>query len=183
MYHTTRYEDQISVSDFLKNYVDVPTFLGACKACPNYGRYWCCPPYSFDVIQYWQKYQTLKILACKITFSQESLARTYAKEQYQEILDAVMIPEKEKLSQELLLAEQAHPGSVSLAAGSCRLCPGGCTNPDAPCRYPDKMRYSIESLGGNVALAAKNLLGVELKWAKDGCLPPYLLLTAGLLLP
>ena len=63
MYTTTRHEASISVPEYVENYVDVPTFLEACKACPNYDRVWACPSYDFDVLKYWKQYQTFQLLA------------------------------------------------------------------------------------------------------------------------
>ena len=50
-----------------------------------------------------------------------------------------------------------------------------------PCRFPDKMRYSIESLGGNVGLTISRLMGIELEWMKEGTMPRYFVLVSGLL--
>ena len=50
-----------------------------------------------------------------------------------------------------------------------------------PCVHPDEMRYSIESLGGDVVKTAAELLGTEIKWAASGELPEYFLLVGGLL--
>ncbi len=51
-----------------------------------------------------------------------------------------------------------------------------------PCRYPDQMRYSIESLGGNVGLTVSRLMGIELEWIEEGKMPSYFVLVAGLLM-
>lgn len=48
------------------------------------------------------------------------------------------------------LVEQI-PGSIALFASPCRICEqeeiGPCTCPDVPCRFPDKMHYSLSSHG------------------------------------
>ena len=90
---------------------------------------------------------------------------------------------KEKITAELFEMENTNPGSVSLSAGSCSLCgKGNCTRPSgAPCRYPDKMRYSIESLGGNVGKTVHDLLGIQLEWIEEGKVPSYFVLVGGLL--
>ena len=75
--------------------------------------------------------------------------------------------------------------SVSLSAGSCTICGvGNCTRPSgAPCRHAGKIRYSIESLGGNVGLTCRKLMGLQLEWIEDGKVPSYFVLCAGLLWP
>ena len=79
--------------------------------------------------------------------------------------------------------EERYPGSVSLSAGCCSLCrPEGCGRASGlACRYPQKMRYSIESLGGNVGLTVSKLMGIELEWVTEGRLPSYFVLVGGLL--
>ncbi|HJD13284.1 MAG TPA: DUF2284 domain-containing protein [Candidatus Ruminococcus avistercoris] len=184
MYTTTRHEASISVPEYVENYVDVPTFLEACKACPNYDRVWACPSYDFDVLKYWKQYQTFQLLATEITFDEDMLAKEYSRQEIQDILDQVLPPEKKKLSDELLRAEKLNPGSISLSAGSCHLCKDGCTKPTGgSCRNPDLMRYSIESLGGNVGLTIEKLLGLKLEWIEEGRLPHHFVLVCGLLLP
>ena len=50
-----------------------------------------------------------------------------------------------------------------------------------PCRRPELMRYSIESLGGDVCATAQNLLATPIKWASEGRVPEYFVLVCGLL--
>lgn len=183
MYTTTRHETTIPVPEFLERFVDIPTFLEACKACPNYNNIWSCPPYDFDVLQYWNKYKTFRLLATKIVFDDNTLSQTYTQEELNEILNQVLPAEKQKLTDELLAEEKLHPGSISLSAGSCRKC-SGCSKPQgSPCRFPEEMRYSIESLGGNVGLTIEKLLGLRLEWMEEGRLPHHFVLVCGLLLP
>lgn len=182
MYTVTRYEASISVEDYLEGYVDIPTFLKACQACPNYGQVWSCPPYDFDVLEYWRQYQTLRLLAAKIEFNKEMTAKTYTREEISSIINAVLPKEKQKLSEELFALERQHPGSISLSAGSCNLCKNGCAKKSGlPCRYPKTMRYSIEALGGNVGLTIEKLMGLKLEWMEEGRLPGHFVLVSGLL--
>ena len=58
----------------------------------------------------------------------------------------------------------------------------GCTRQKGlPCVRPESMRYSIESLGGNVGLTITRYLHQELLWMEEGKLPDYFILVAGLL--
>lgn len=182
MYTTKRYEATIPVSDYLEGYVDVDTFLECCRACPNYDGKWSCPSYDFDVIEYWKKYQTLDLTAVKIIFDEEYAGKEFPEEEIQRITDVSVMEMKRELSKELLLREEEVPGSVSLSAGSCILCKDGCSRKEGkPCRFPDKMRYSIESLGGNVGLTISKLMGIELEWIEAGKLPHHFVLVCGLL--
>ncbi len=184
MYTITRHETSVPVPEYLENYVDIPTFRTACQACPNYGKVWSCPPYDFDVEAFWKQFSTLQLLASKITFSEELLERTYTPEEQKVLLSTVLQPEKIQLSREMLEREQEYPGSVSLSAGSCSTCENGCSKPlGLPCRNPDTMRHSIESLGGNVGLTVDKLMGIKLEWMEKGRLPHHFVLVCGLLVP
>lgn len=202
IYTTERHEAVVSVDHYLEEYVDVETFLEACKACPNYDKIWSCPPYDFDVLEYWKKYSTLELTAIKIIFDESITGKQLTKEEQADITKNSIWEVKEALSQELYEREKQVPGSISLSAGSCSLCKGSCTrasgatSPEghvpckdsqcelpscSPCRYPDKMRYSIESLGGNVGLTTGRLMEIELEWIEEGKLPSYFVLVCGLL--
>ena len=127
MYTTTRHEATIPVSEYLEQFVDIPTFLSACQKCQNYNHVWSCPPYDFDVESYWKKYRTLYLLATKIVFDEDVREKTYTQEELQELIRTVLKTEKHRLGEELLEKEKQYPGSVSLSAGSCDQCASGCS--------------------------------------------------------
>ena len=49
-----------------------------------------------------------------------------------------------------------------------------------PCRHPEQMRHSLESVGFDISKTASQLLGMELKWATGIELPEYLVLVTAL---
>lgn len=182
MYSTESYTATISVKEYLEQYVDIPTFLQYCKACPNYGRIWSCPPYDFDVLTYWSQYRTLDLFATKIIFDTAYAGQIFTKDEQNAIMEKSLKIEKERLSQKLLQLEPNYQHAVSLSAGACPLCNGKCPRANGTaCRYPDQMRYSIESLGGNVGLTLNKLMGIELEWIEEDRLPNYFVLVSGLL--
>ena len=174
-YTTERFTADISVDEYIEKYVAVEEFLECCKACPNYDKKWSCPSYDFDVLDYWKKYDNAHFIAEKIIFDEEYVGKEYS-------ADEVVEEVKQALTEELFAMEEAYPGSISLSAGSCSLCTDGCSRlENQPCRYPDKMRYSIESLGGNVGMTISKLMGIELEWMQEGKLPSYFVLVCGVL--
>lgn len=182
MYTTERYKAEISIEEYLKQYVDVQGFLEACRKCPNYGKVWSCPPFDFDAEAYWKQHERLELIAIKIIFDKEYAGQSFSKEEMERIIKSSIGTVKQELSQELMEKEMEKPGSISLSAGSCSLCSGPCSREDAvPCRFSDKMRYSIEALGGNVGLTISRLMGIELEWVEEGKLPGYFVLVCGLL--
>lgn len=189
IYTTERHEAIVSVDHYLEKYVDVETFLEACKACPNYEKIWSCPTYDFDVIEYWKKYKILELTAIKIIFDESVAGKSLTKEEQEEITKNSIWEVKAQLAEELYEREKSVPGSISLSAGSCTLCKGAdehsegfCTRlKGKPCRFPEKMRYSIESLGGNVGTTLSELMEIELEWIQEGRMPSYFVLVSGLL--
>ena len=174
MYTIEGSEKTIKVNEYIDNYVNVEEFLQYCKKCDNYEKIWACPSYNFNPEDYWREYDELLVVARKILFGPDvDEARSYE----------IMLEVKQDMSRELYELEKSYPGSISLSAGSCDLCKEeGCTRTlGEPCRYPEKMRYSIESLGGNVGKTVSKLMGYELEWVEEGKVPSYFVLVGGLL--
>ena len=174
MWKYERFEKEIGMEEYLEGYVAVDEFLECCRACPNYGRIWTCPSYDFDVMEYWKQFSRLTVYARKIYFAPGTT---------QEESMCIMHEVKDDMSRELFELEEKIPGSVSLCAGSCTICgPDGCSRTEGlTCRHPEKMRYSLESLGANVGLTCRKLMGLQLEWIEEGKVPSYFVLAAGLL--
>lgn len=182
-YKLETFTAQVDVSEYLHTCVNVEEFLECCKLCPNYGKVWSCPPYSFHPEDYWRQYHTLFLYARKIIFSEEQIKKEYTPEQLNLFTNRILQYEKQDMANQLSLLEKQFEGSVSLSAGCCQMCgQDGCTRKDGiPCRFPRQMRYSIESLGGNVGLTITKYLRQELLWMTEGRLPQYFILVGGLL--
>ena len=68
----------VNVDEFVKNYVDVERFLALCSECENYAKNWNCPPFDFDVMDVWNSYNGLKVIAFKFEFSDEELSNQFS---------------------------------------------------------------------------------------------------------
>lgn len=157
----------IDVPTYVEGYVNVEEFLECCKVCGNYDRKWSCPSYDFDPVEdYWKQFEHLYVVGKKMILTEEE------KDNWENLMTEV----KAQLTAELFEEEEKHPGS-------CHICgEDNCSKPlGQPCRFPDKMRYSVESLGGNVGLTASKLLGIQLQWIEEGKVPDYFVLVGGLL--
>ena len=171
-YTLERFEAETDIESYIEGYVDIAEFLKCCKTCPNFGNVWSCPPYDFHPMSIWRAHERILIAGYRLTFGED---RT------EDGMNEALWEVKQKLSEELWALEEQIPGSVSLSAGSCHLCER-CTKPEGePCRHPDKMRYSIESIGGNVGKTISDLCGVEIEWIEEGKLPEHYVLVGGLL--
>lgn len=175
-------ESVISTGKFTKDYVDEQRFLECCKECPNYGAKWSCPPFAFDVLEFWRSFGTLRLFGTKIILGAPAAGGDYSSPEISAMIRRVLQSEKRKLMGRLLMMENELSGSVALSAGSCDEC-AECTRKScAPCRRPEVMRHSIESLGGDVGAVSKTLLGTEIRWVKNSRVPEYMVLVGGLLI-
>lgn len=166
----------LTVEECLEKYVDVEKYLGFCRECPNYGKCWSCPPYDFDPLDIWRSFDWLEILAFQITPESEE-----ARKQAAEDPRVLLAPFRASLDGELTQMEAEIPDSLRLNAGRCLVCPVCARREGEPCRYPEKMRCSIESLGGAVGDIAAQVLHTPLLWGKNGEAPAYYVLVGGLL--
>ncbi|HNW04198.1 MAG TPA: DUF2284 domain-containing protein [Oscillospiraceae bacterium] len=174
----------LPVEDFLANYFDFGRYFACCQACPNFGKYWTCPPFEFDVADYWRRYHTLRAVARKYVIDPGIAQTAYSPEGLNYLMEAVTIPERHKLAGDLARMEWDTPGSRYLSAGTCDLCGyGKCSRLCGQnCARGIDLHYSIESIGGNVTAITKDLFGYDILWIKDGRLPPYFSLVGGLMI-
>ena len=172
---------QMPVEQFLANYVDVPKFLHACSQCPNYGKIGSCPPYDFDVLEYWRGFQTLQLTAVQGFIAPEERNIEYSTEALNAQVAKHFAVLRREMDARLEIQEQQTPQSRMLSAGKCLRCADCACAHGLPCRFPEQLRYSIESLGGDVGGLLRDLFGVNLLWAENGHLPEYFVLAGGLL--
>lgn len=166
-------EYTVPVEEILADCVDVPKFLALCKACPNYGNRWSCPPYQGNMYFVWMAYDELQLV---IRMVKPSPGMT--EEEALRMVDR----ERAAFSAELLRREKEIPDAMSLAAGPCTKCGDNCTRRiGGICRMPQELRYSIESIGGDVSKLTERYFGKSLLWIENGVLPEYFLLAGGFL--
>ncbi len=182
-YHTEKTEsDRVPVAEFLDRFVDVAKFLRFCESCENYNVGWGCPPYDFDPLDLWRRYSEVKAVGVRIVFDESVVGAKLDHEAWTELYDTVMRREKGKLYRELKEEERAGEGRFMLhAGGGCPVCEKPCRREEGPCRHPEEVRYSIESLGGDVCAVTEELLGYGICWIEDGKIPAYLSLVGGML--
>ena len=178
-YSCTTLERTVPLNEFLRDLVDVPRFSGYCRDCPDYGQTWSCPPFGFDPMTIWARFDAIRLHARKLVFAKDRLfpgeRRTFEREELPKV--------KADMARELLDMEAEHPGSLALLGGKCDLCPVCARTQGQPCRSPKTMRYSIESLGGDCGGALERYFGETLQWAQGDRLPEQIILLGGLLLP
>ncbi len=161
----------IPISEILADKVDPPKFLELCKACENYGNRWCCPPRNEDSLAFWAQYDEFLLIA--------RMLRPMPGMTEQEAIAAIE-KERAQFSDDLLNRETKD--SYALAAGPCTRCGDVCMRAlGGLCNFPEKVRYSIASLGGDVGKMTERYLGKSLEWIQNGVLPEYFMLVGGVL--
>jgi predicted metal-binding protein len=145
---------------------------GYCVPCPNHGKKWSCPPFGFDVPELLGRYKYAYLFGVKMIYDDETRALAGTKEKALDTAVGLMRKVNTDLQELLRGIEADYPGSLAASGGTCRIC-DTCARPeDKPCRFPDKMRPSVESLGFDVTMITEELLGIKLVWFDEG-LPEY----------
>lgn len=174
-------EKRANAARFIEGYVDIARFAACCAECRGYGRTWACPPYEFDPMEIWRSYESVLLYAKKVIVPEELLCRRFEKRELAAEYNGLLLPVKRELMRELYAMERERPGSLALSAGGCDIC-AECTRGEGlPCRFPDKLRYSVESLGGDVLKSIEDFFGETILWAEDGRLPEHYILLGALL--
>lgn len=182
MYSVNNHIAEISVEDYLTQYRDADKFIGFCKQCNRYNNCWACPPFNFNEEEYLSKYTKVYIIGTKIIFFDKAKAMCKNTEDSKMIGAKAIEEVRKNLDEQLLNIETENSYSKAFFAGTCHFCPKeDCTRRLAmPCRYPDKIRPSLESLGFDIGKTTEELLNIKLQWSNDGSLPLYLTLVSGL---
>lgn len=170
--------NEIKITDILDKYWNRDKFLKLCKECGNYGKFWSCPPYDFDVYDYLVQYSEVYLIGTKIIFTDETIKNMDNKEKILDFTKFTLESNRNILGEKLLKLEDKLGQGKSLYAGSCLLCETCTKEENKSCCNEDKMRFSLESLGFDVSKIAKNLLDIELKWASDRLPEYYTLISA-----
>ena len=172
---------EISCKEFIDGFVDIPRFDACCAKCPGYGKTWACPPYAFDPMDIWAGYGTLLLYGKKAIVPQSEVETERDPHELYLAYERLLRPVEHALLEELYGLEKEYPGSLALSAGGCDICEECTRGAALPCRFADRMRYSVESLGGNVLKCITDIFKEEVLWAENGRLPGHYILLGGLL--
>lgn len=183
-YKLTKKEVTVDAGEFVRRYRDVERFAAFCAQCPSHGNSWGCPPFSFNPVTMSDGFKTVTLMGATIAFDDMTIAACRgAKAKSRQVATQAMKEVWSTLLPELMERESQLPGSRCFTF-RCSLCPEGCTRPEGkPCRHPDMLRYSLESVGFDVSAAAHDLLSVDLEWSDDGSLSKHITLVTALMCP
>jgi predicted metal-binding protein len=167
------------MKDLIASYRFADRVMSYCAACPVFGRNWSCPPFSFDVGEFLGRFDFAYIFGVKMVHGESTLAAHNTAQSALKYSMSLMDSVSLKLLDILHGLERKHRGSRGASGGNCKICRTCARIDSLPCRFPERMRNSIESLGFDVSMITKELLGLELVWMTDR-LPPYQVLVNAL---
>ena len=172
---------EIKVEEYLHDYSNIPYFLSMCQQCSSYSKRWCCPPFSFDIKSTLSQFTYAHIIGVQILFSEAMQLEAESLGNGRETTNSVIGEVWRDVHPKLLKLRTLYSPSIAFSIG-CHLCEGDiCSRVKGEaCLHPDKMLYSLESFGFDVAKTARQLLDIELLWSKDKKMPEYLTLIFGL---
>lgn len=136
---------------------DVGKFLALCRACPNFGKMWACPPFPADPPILSETGAVCELFLTEIPMP-EIPPEADPKSETERAYGAA----RREIDARLLEIEGRLPRALALFGGSCRNCPlPACPRERGlPCPRPQFMRPSLEALGFDVSAAARgNLRG------------------------
>lgn len=172
-YSSQDYTTQLPAADYIAIYRDARRTAACCRACPNYGRSWVCPPFDFDMEQYLSGYRTALIIATKITPRHSGLPLSES--------ENLLRPERISHEKLLLDLERRYDGRAFAYAGRCLYCPNdSCARLEGkPCRHPELVRPSLEACGFDLCRTTEELMAIPLRWGEGDRMPEYLTLVSG----
>lgn len=182
-YSVTTKEVTIAADEFIRRYRDVERIGAYCLQCPGYGTSWGCPPFDFDPHTVSYGFKTVRLMGTTIEFDEVTRASCKSAELSAAMGREAMNEVWKTLLPRLYEMERETPGSRCFTF-RCVLCPEGCTRPEGkPCRHPERLRHSLESVGFDIVAMTRELLGIDLEWSTDGTLPKHLSLVTALMSP
>ncbi|MEM1578892.1 MAG: DUF2284 domain-containing protein [Archaeoglobaceae archaeon] len=123
----------------VKEIVVTPRPIWKCKSCENYGKSPSCPPNAPS----WKEFKELLRHYKKALLIKFGIEGDFEKEK-REILEFLLKKERE-------LMKKGYTFALALFPGKCNICEECKT----PCRFPEKMRFSLSAIGVEVAKLTK----------------------------
>ena len=173
MYQVEVQVQTLRVPDWISRYCQPERFVPLCSACPQYGKNWACPPGMPQVERIAGAYSFVQVIGLKVLYDEAvRIAALTSPERTEEMRRKTYGAAKKQMLHALLALEAEFPGSTTIMAGGCELCPQCARAEGKLCRHPKEMRFSYSGLGFDLGRIAEEVLGIPLLWQKQG-LPEY----------
>ena len=138
-----------------------PAFKGCCTGCDVFGKNLSCPPASPTLSAYIGGAKTARGICLRLP--QEYFGHLPFEERH----DACFAMARDLLVKELL--KHRKQGHTIAGSGPCLACETCAIEEGSKeCRQPDRVIYSLESLGVNVVGLMTKCFNIDLEWSSDG---------------
>ncbi|WP_250675090.1 DUF2284 domain-containing protein [Paraclostridium ghonii] len=139
----------------LNKYMDFDYFTGLCKdGCPHYDLSYTCPPNSPKFTEYTKNYEYSLVIVMYMNIDSHNSIET-VHPYLRRVLSDLLIPLEKKFNG--LLSD----------GGRCRYCNKCAYVENLPCRYPDKIRFSMEAMGIDLDKVCKDILNHSILWNEN----------------
>lgn len=131
---------QLSTEQLIENTWDLETVESYCMICPRYMVHFSCPGHDFNIPAFLSSYENIVLFL-----------GTYNRSTATEDPTEDFLAKRAHIEPLLMHLEKSVNESQALVAGQCRNCHLECESIFDVCRMPMLKRYSLESLGFDVA--------------------------------
>lgn len=107
VYSVERFVRTVPAGVFSERYVDLDFTLGFCRECPNFNCNWACPEFDEDVSRYWTEYDSVELVALKLSFDDDFCRETHSSEEVADIINGTLVKEKDNIMSYLCQGEEA----------------------------------------------------------------------------
>ena len=118
---------EVPAEEFVRQYVDLKDPAAGCRPCPDYGRYWTCPPYDVPAAEYWGRYETVLLRGMQFHFTPAMLERRFDPEELAEYTRRLTAEQARQMDRAL---RRQYPGAAE-GAPCVRNAPGPWGGPAA----------------------------------------------------
>mgnify|MGYP005913476775 CR=1 FL=1 len=110
MYTTQVETATLPVSRWLSEYRFPARFRDACKACPDYGRVWSCPPGVPEAEAFFSPFSDVTLIAVRVIYSEETRRAAASPEETEQLRKRCYGTVKKQLLATQLALEKQFPG-------------------------------------------------------------------------
>lgn len=139
----------------IHKYMNFDYFTGLCKdGCPHYNLSYTCPPNSPTYTTYTKDYENVLVIAMYTDINEENSIND-------------VHPYLRRLLSDILIPLEKEFDGLLTDGGRCRYCEE-CTYVDnLPCRFPDKIRFSMEAMGIDLDKVCREILDHKIVWNNE----------------
>lgn len=143
---------QVCKNSDIHKYMNFNYFTGLCRdGCPYYNLSYTCPPNSPKYTVYTKDFENTLVIAMYTSIDEENSIND-------------IHPYLRRLLSDMLIPLEIKFNGLLTDGGRCRYC-DECTYVDnLPCRFPEKIRFSMEAMGIDLDKVCNEILNHKIVW-------------------